>query len=155
WVMAEEEFPIPEEMLETPIEKLIAKKAEELYKAETGLDWKENPPDEHLAKEYVRRAGKQILARWLSSIRQIKTATESIFGKPPKRVMILVKHDRKVEMLPIDEILEPGKIPITATLQCPKCGQIAMKTLVPGIWQCSNCYYTINTLTWFPKRKRI
>jgi hypothetical protein len=150
--MAEDKVYVSEEELTTPIEKLVAKKAEELYKAETGLDWKENPPDEKLAAEYVRKAGKQILARWLVAAREYKLVSETIFGKPPERKMLLIKYDKKIELLPTEEILKPGKIPMSAKLQCPKCGIIAMQQLVPGIFQCRNCFYVINTLAWFPKR---
>jgi hypothetical protein len=152
----EEEKPevIPKEELETPIEKLVAKKAEELYKSETGIDWSKEPPDEKTAEEYVRRAGKLILARWFKGAKEYLKTTELVFGAPPERRMLLVKYDRKVELMPTEEILKPSKVPATATLQCPYCGALAMKTLVPGVWQCQNCYRTINTLTWFPKKRR-
>lgn len=148
-----EEETIPKEELETPIEKLVAKKAEELYKKETGLDWEKEPPEEKIAEEYVRRAGKQILTRWLKGAKEYLKTTEIVFGTPPERKMVLVKYDKKVELLPTEEILKPSAVPATATLQCPYCGALAMKTLVPGVWQCRNCWRTINTLTWFPRKR--
>jgi len=158
--MAEEERreieiePISKEELETPVEKLIAKKAEELYKKETGKDWKEEPPPEKEAYEYVRRAGKEILSRWLKGAKEYYKVTELVFGAPPERRMILVKVGKKVTLLPTEEIVKPEKVPATAVLQCPKCGALAMRQLVPGIWQCRNCYYVLNTLKWFPRKRR-
>ncbi len=132
---------------------MVAKKAEELYKAETGAEWSKEPPDEKTAEEYVRRAGKLILGRWLRAAKEYLKATETIFGTPPERRMLLVKYDRKVELLPTEEIVKPGKIPATATIQCPFCGALSLKPLVPGVWQCKNCWRTINTLAWFPKKR--
>ncbi|MEM2355166.1 MAG: hypothetical protein QXO00_02470 [Candidatus Bathyarchaeia archaeon] len=149
-----EEEPITKEELETPIEKLVARKAEELYKSETGKTWKEEPPDEKTAEEYVRRAGKLILLKWLKGAKQYVKVAETVFGAPPERRMLLVKYDKKVELLPMEEIVKPEKVPYTATLQCPFCKAISMKVLVPGVWQCKNCWRTINTLAWFPRRRR-
>jgi len=146
--------PISEEELETPIEKLISKKAEELYKKETGKDWKKEPPAEKEAFEYVRRAGKELLSKWLKGAKEYYKTTELVFGAPPERRMMLVKVGRKVTLIPTEEIIKPEKVPATAVLQCPKCGALAMHQLVPGIWQCENCRYTLSTLRWFPRRRR-
>jgi len=149
--MAEEDL-VTEEELTTTVEKLVAKKAEELYKKETKKEWRKEPPEEKEAEEYVRRAGRQILKRWLKAGKEYLKVTETIFGAPPERRMLLVKIGRKIELLPMEEI-KPSKPPAHAVLQCPKCGVLAMKTLVHGIWQCKNCYYTLNTLAWFPRKR--
>jgi len=151
--MAEKEIePLTEEELTTPIEKLIARKAEELYRKETGKEWKDEPPEEKEAEEYVRKAGKQILNKWFKASQEWLHVTETVFGAPPERKMLLLKVGRKIRLIPTEEIAKPEKIPAKAVLQCPKCGAIAMTPLVRGIWQCQTCRYTLNTLTWFPKR---
>jgi len=154
--MAEEQEmePIPKEELEIPVEKLIAKKAEELYKKETGKEWSEEPPEEKVAVEYVRRAGKEILQKWLKGAKEYFKVTELVFGTPPERRMMLVKVGKKVKLLPTEEITKPEKVPMSSVLQCPRCGALAMKQIVPGVWQCQNCFYTMSTLSWFPKRRR-
>ncbi|RLI43532.1 hypothetical protein DRO59_00520 [Candidatus Bathyarchaeota archaeon] len=148
-----QEEPITKEELETPVEKLVAKRAEELYKAETKKDWRKEPPEEEKGKEYVRRAAKQILAKWVKGAREYHTVVETVFGAPPERRMTLVKIGKKVELLPTEEILKPSKLPPNAVLKCPKCKALAMVQIAPGIWQCKNCYKVISTLYWFPRRK--
>jgi len=150
----EREYILTPEELRTPVKELIGRRARELYKEETGKEWDKEPPEEEVAKAYVRRAARQILGRWHRAAKEYFKAVETIFGAPPERRMLLVRINKKTKLIPTEEIVKPGVVPPHATLQCPYCGAVAMKMIVPGLWQCKNCYRTVSIYKWFPTRPR-
>jgi hypothetical protein len=154
----------PEEISQ-PIEKTLAKLAEEIYLEQTGKTWKEQPPTEDEAKVFVRLAARRLIEKWHRYIKDLYAFVSGKFlGKPAeyKKLFAVVKRpevtakgevkERRITVvLPIEEVT-PAKLPPEAILVCPKCGALAMKMISRGLWRCVNCGNTVSFIGFFQPR---
>jgi len=148
------EEPIPPEELEKPVEKLLEEEARKIYKERTGKEWEEEPPTEEEGLKLVREASRRILEKWRKGAKIYYDLVKMVFKPPEKPEYLTVIIGRKIKQIPILEAAKPTVLPKTAILRCPKCGRFSMKMIMPGIWQCVNCYHTLSIYRWYPYRRR-
>ncbi|MEM2281429.1 MAG: hypothetical protein QXZ68_05515 [Candidatus Bathyarchaeia archaeon] len=152
-----ENFEAIAEELKQPVEKTLAKLAEQIYYEKTGKDWRKEPPDEVEAQVFVRLAARRLIEKWHRVIKDLYGFLSGrLIGKPAewRKLVAVVKRptgERLTVVLPVEQAT-PEKLPPESNLVCPKCGVLAMKPISRGIWRCINCGYALSLLSYFKPR---